>query len=197
MSVPSGILAVLTLGPAYGLQIHGELENRMGKIGRINVGQIYSTLERLQNRGLVSIAGLTHDGLPRYALTNDGTVAAREWLTTAPAGGGTWDQMVGHVLVAVSIPDAEPGRLLNSYLAELSLPSVSPARPQSAETATHTLPAAAVSHSALGSLAAELRTAAAVSWITSVLNGVTRGDSLAMGRDELRPPRGRRPRSVG
>lgn len=51
MSVRDGLLALLTLGPAYGLQLHAELLDRAAHRRRVNVGQIYSTLERLRERG--------------------------------------------------------------------------------------------------------------------------------------------------
>jgi DNA-binding PadR family transcriptional regulator len=202
MSVPSGILAVLTLGPAYGLQIHGELESRMERVGLINVGQIYSTLDRLQNRHLVTIASFTHDGLPQYALTELGHAVATEWLTTAPKGGGSWDQMVSQVLVALSMPDIEPTQLLSSYRSELSRGAVSnrdfsprPGRePDAAGSAGQ--PGALTGRARLGARARELRATAALEWIRSAAELTSAGEQLVLTRDDLRPRRGRKPRAV-
>jgi hypothetical protein len=41
MSVRDGLLSVLTLGPAYGLQMHAELASRAPHRKPVNVGQIY------------------------------------------------------------------------------------------------------------------------------------------------------------
>ena len=54
MSVRDGLLAILSLGPAYGLQLHSELASRSPHRGPVNVGQIYATLDRLVARGLVA-----------------------------------------------------------------------------------------------------------------------------------------------
>ena len=72
MSVRNGLLAVLTLGPAYGAQLHAELGDRLGHRRTVNIGQVYATLERLGVQGLVRAAGVTDDGLPLYRITDDG-----------------------------------------------------------------------------------------------------------------------------
>ena len=56
MSVRDGLLAVLSLGEGYGLQLHSELAARAPHRSPVNVGQIYSTLERLARAGLVESA---------------------------------------------------------------------------------------------------------------------------------------------
>lgn len=75
MSVRDGLLTILTLGPAYGLQLHAELTSRAPHRGPINVGQIYSTLDRLSGHGLIAPSGLTSDGLPLHRLTTEGRAA--------------------------------------------------------------------------------------------------------------------------
>ena len=56
MSVRSSLLAILTMGPAYGFQLHGELAVRTAGRRSVNVGQIYATLERLVVQGAVESA---------------------------------------------------------------------------------------------------------------------------------------------
>ena len=72
MSVRSGVLAILTLGPAYGLQLHSELASRTPHRKPVNVGQIYGTLDRLVTQAMIEPAGLTDDALPLYRLTAAG-----------------------------------------------------------------------------------------------------------------------------
>lgn len=102
------MLAVLTLGPAYGHQLHAEVVERTGRERSLNVGQIYATLDRLRRDAFVRDAGLSEDGLPLYELSESGAAAAESWLTTPVAA--DWDEMVEQVLVARSLPgfDAAP-----------------------------------------------------------------------------------------
>lgn len=110
MAVRDALLALLTVGPAYGFQLHGGLATRTGGRRSINVGQTYATLERLQKQGLVEPAGTTDDGLPLHRLTTAGAAAARSWLEGADAAGADpWDETVDRILIARSLPrvDAE------------------------------------------------------------------------------------------
>jgi len=105
MAVRDALLSILTIGPAYGFQLHGELAARTGGRRVINVGQTYATLDRLGERGLIASAGTTDDGLPLHGLTDAGRVAAMGWLhgTDAPVS-DPWDETVERVLVAASLP---------------------------------------------------------------------------------------------
>jgi DNA-binding PadR family transcriptional regulator len=80
MAVREALLGILTLGPAYGLQLHAELGARAPHRAKTNVGQVYGTLDRLSTAGLVAHQGLTEDGLPLYALTEAGKAEAIDWL---------------------------------------------------------------------------------------------------------------------
>ena len=105
MAVRDALLALLTVGPAYGFQLHGGLATRTGGRRSVNVGQTYATLERLAKQGLVESAGTTDDGLPLHRLTAAGVDAARGWLDgTDAAGSDPWDETVDRVLVAHSLP---------------------------------------------------------------------------------------------
>jgi DNA-binding PadR family transcriptional regulator len=178
MSVRSGILAVLSLGPAYGSQVHGEIEARTERHGQINVGQIYSTLERLQTRGLVSANGLTDDGLPLYALTPTGRVEVEAWLHEAEPD-ASWADFVSHVLMAASLPDAPVASLLASYRRLFA-----------------GKPTAVDAHPSLGALASARFDEAALDWLDSVDAVLQKPHTLARPLGEIRPRRGRRPRQA-
>lgn len=116
MSVRAGILAVLGGSELYGLQLHTELETRTDRIGGINAGQIYSTLDRLGAAGLVRITGSTDDGLPLYGLTADGRRAADAWLDEPELRGvSAWSDMVFKVLLAASLRGASAAGLIEGY----------------------------------------------------------------------------------
>ena len=44
MSVRHALLALLSEGPKYGLQLRQEFEARTGEVWPLNVGQVYTTL---------------------------------------------------------------------------------------------------------------------------------------------------------
>ena len=106
MAVKEALLGILTLGPAYGLQLHFELCSRAPHRERTNVGQIYGTLERLSVAGMVLRAGETSDGLPLYALTSEGVSAAESWLRAESVLTLTeWPELLDHILIARSLSD--------------------------------------------------------------------------------------------
>lgn len=106
MAVRDALLVLLLNGPAYGFQLHGGLAERTGGRREVNVGQTYSTLDRLTGRRLVESAGETDDGLPLYRLTDAGRTAAHAWLAGRDAAGADpWHETVDRVLVALSMPD--------------------------------------------------------------------------------------------
>ena len=53
MSVKQALLALLEQGPMYGYQLRTEFEQRTGSTWPLNVGQVYTTLARLERDGLV------------------------------------------------------------------------------------------------------------------------------------------------
>jgi DNA-binding PadR family transcriptional regulator len=70
----------MSLGPQYGLQLHAELTSRAPHRAATNVGQIYSTLDRLVRDAKVETGGQTPDGLPLYQLTASGSQEIMAWL---------------------------------------------------------------------------------------------------------------------
>ncbi|MEN9751026.1 MAG: hypothetical protein RLZZ600_73 [Actinomycetota bacterium] len=104
MSVPEALTAILTLGDAYGLQLHAELGARLPHRSKTNVGQIYSTLERLVRDGLVERSGETQDGLPLYAATAAGATRAKYWLAgNAIDSGASWTEILDVVLLGSTL----------------------------------------------------------------------------------------------
>ena len=62
MSVRQNLLAILDQGPCYGYQLRAEFGRRTGSAWSLNVGQIYTTLERLERDGLVAKADIDEQG---------------------------------------------------------------------------------------------------------------------------------------
>lgn len=114
MAVREALLGILTLGPAYGLQLHAELAARAPHRAKTNVGQVYGTLDRLTTAGLVAHQGLTEDGLPLYALTDSGTSEANSWLSGSSLSAlPEWADVQDVVLISSSVSGQHATELLS------------------------------------------------------------------------------------
>jgi len=126
MSVRHALLALLSEGPKYGLQLRTEFEDRTGEVWPLNVGQVYQTLQRLERDGLVTSDdddGV--DGGPQkgFRITGAGRDELDAWLRTpaidvAPPR----DELVIKVLVALRLPGvdlAEVVQVHRRHLVEL------------------------------------------------------------------------------
>lgn len=110
MSVRNSILAILELGCCYGNQLRLEYEKRTG--APVNVGQIYSTLERLERDGLVT-RGPAADGQIRYAVTTAGSAAAQAWLASpVERPVDDRDEWVVKLALAMTLPGADAAALI-------------------------------------------------------------------------------------
>src|SRR5436190_14222920 len=85
MSVRHALLALLSEGPKYGLQLRQDFEARTGEVWPLNVGQVYTTLQRLERDGLVRSDDDLDGPQKGYQLTAAGDAELRTWLR-APAG---------------------------------------------------------------------------------------------------------------
>ena len=85
MSVRHALLALLSEGPKYGLQLRQEFEDRTGEVWPLNVGQVYTTLQRLERDGLVESDDDGDDGPQRgFRITAEGATELATWLRTPP-----------------------------------------------------------------------------------------------------------------
>src|SRR4051812_419522 len=85
MSVKLGLLALLDEKPMYGYQLHSTFKERTGDTWPLNIGQVYTTLQRLERDGLVEPAGDDGDGHQIYALTHAGRDELERWFRTPVA----------------------------------------------------------------------------------------------------------------
>ncbi|MEE1754426.1 PadR family transcriptional regulator [Streptomyces sp. SP18CS02] len=79
MSIRHGLLALLERGPRYGSQLRSEFESRTGSTWPLNVGQVYTTLNRLERDGMVAQSGEDEAGHALYAITDAGQEELRKW----------------------------------------------------------------------------------------------------------------------
>ncbi|MFP7760609.1 PadR family transcriptional regulator [Marisediminicola sp. LYQ85] len=186
MSVRDGLLAILTLGPAYGLQLHAELAARSPHRGTVNPGQIYATLERLGRAGLIESGGRTHDGLPLHRLTPEGRSTADRWLRTPLAGGvPEWSEMLDQILVGATVDPVATERLTRDYRVRWSA-ELDAAREDAVDSGRETT----IAGWASDARAAHAR--AALEWLAAVSDRLPAG-TTARALSTVKPRRGRRP----
>ena len=124
MSVRHALLALLSEGPKYGLQLRQEFEARTGEVWPLNVGQVYTTLQRLERDGLVESDDAGDDGPQKgFRITADGESELAEWLRTPPdLSMPPRDELVIKILVAWRVPGVDVHEVIQvhrRYLVEL------------------------------------------------------------------------------
>lgn len=203
MAVREALLALLTIGPAYGFALHGGLAERTGGRRAINVGQTYATLERATKAGLVEPGGSTPDGLPLHRLTADGRLAAEAWLGGADASGAdAFDETVDRVLIAASLPGVALDDVLRGertrWRARLDTATAAASANGAADAAPGAAEARAEALAALARLAAaadaELARAS-LAWLDGVAG--IEASAVAFAASTERPRRGRRRTTTG
>ena len=109
MSVKQGLLALLAQGPMYGAQLRAEFEDRTGGTWPLNVGQVYTTLARLERDGLVEPTGEADgEGRISYRLTEAGTAEVGTWWTTPVDRDNTpRDELTIKLALAVTVPGVD------------------------------------------------------------------------------------------
>ncbi|MEO8889827.1 MAG: PadR family transcriptional regulator [Jatrophihabitantaceae bacterium] len=117
MSVRHALLALLTEGPKYGLQLRQEFEERTGEVWPLNVGQVYSTLQRLERDGLIESDGDEGVGSQKsFRLTASGGAELDAWLRTPPdLSSPPRDELVIKVLVASRVPGVDVHDVIQTH----------------------------------------------------------------------------------
>jgi len=89
MVVRNGLLVMLDSGPKYGYQLKMEFEHRTSNVWALNIGQVYTTLARLERDGLIEhLDSDAADSHQLYRITDLGRQEARMWFAT-PVDHGT------------------------------------------------------------------------------------------------------------
>jgi DNA-binding PadR family transcriptional regulator len=124
MSVKHALLALLSEGPKYGLQLREEFESGTGEVWPLNVGQVYTTLQRLERDRLVESDDTTEVGPQKgFRITAAGAEELAGWLRTPPdLSSPPRDELVMKVLVALRVPGVDVHEVIQvhrRYLVEL------------------------------------------------------------------------------
>jgi DNA-binding PadR family transcriptional regulator len=82
MSVKYGLLALLERGPMHGYQLRVAFEESTGGTWPLNIGQVYTTLSRLERDELVGPLPKSEEGQRPYRITDAGRAELALWFTT-------------------------------------------------------------------------------------------------------------------
>ncbi|MEV8226093.1 PadR family transcriptional regulator [Streptomyces sp. NPDC079167] len=115
MSIRHGLLALLERGPRYGSQLRTEFESRTGSTWPLNVGQVYTTLSRLERDGMVAQDGEDDAGHALYSITEDGRNELRSWFATpVDRSSPPRDELAIKLAMAVGAPGVDIRAVIQS-----------------------------------------------------------------------------------
>jgi len=117
VSVRHALLALLSEGPKYGMQLREEFEATTGDVWPLNVGQVYTTLQRLERDGLVESDDPERDERQKsFRITTQGGAELLEWLRTPPGPASPpRDELVTKVLMALRVPGVDAQDVIQAH----------------------------------------------------------------------------------
>src|SRR3954470_9844307 len=109
MTVRHALLALLSERPKYGLQLRQEFEAKTGEVWPLNVGQVYTTLQRLERDGLVESDDAAEPGAQKgVRITDGGAQELTGWLRPPrDLASPPRDELVIKILVAARLPGVD------------------------------------------------------------------------------------------
>ncbi|HET7735808.1 MAG TPA: PadR family transcriptional regulator [Nocardioidaceae bacterium] len=108
MSIRHGLLALLERGPKYGYQLRTEFDQTTGSTWPLNVGQVYTTLARLERDGLVVAGEQDAEGRTRYEITDAGRADLASWFgTPVVSSDRPRDELAIKLALAVTVPGVD------------------------------------------------------------------------------------------
>jgi DNA-binding PadR family transcriptional regulator len=116
MSVRHALLALLSEKPKFGLRLQREFIAKTGEVWPLNVGQVYTTLQRLERDGLVESDPDEGSAQKDFRITPRGARELGEWLTNprepdAPPR----DELVIKVLVGLQVPGVDVHEVIQAH----------------------------------------------------------------------------------
>ena len=120
MSIREGLLSLLLEGPKYGYQLKSDFEEQTGKVWPINVGQVYTTLDRLTRDECVVAGGTDNEGRTLYSITTVGRKEVEAWFATAVADSvPPRDELMIKVLFAIAADRVDAREVIDAQRAGL------------------------------------------------------------------------------
>ena len=120
MSIKHGILALLRDRPGYGYQLRSAFEEATGSTWPVNIGQVYTTLARLERDGLVAKTGEDAEGHVVYEITQDGTGELEGWFARPiTRGDRPRDELAIKLALAVTVPGVDVAAMVQGQRAHV------------------------------------------------------------------------------
>lgn len=112
MSVKHGLLALLERGPMYGYQLRVAFDSATGGTWPLNIGQVYTTLSRLERDDLVA-ALPEKEGQRPYEVTAGGRDELRKWFATpVQRGDRPRDEVAIKLALAITTPGVDAAKVV-------------------------------------------------------------------------------------
>jgi DNA-binding PadR family transcriptional regulator len=115
MSVRYGLLALLERGTMYGYQLRVAFEESTGGTWPLNIGQVYTTLSRLERDGLVEALPESDAGQRPYQITANGRSDLAGWFATPVSRGDRpRDELAIKLALALTTPGVDVRAVLQT-----------------------------------------------------------------------------------
>jgi DNA-binding PadR family transcriptional regulator len=115
MSIRHSLLALLQDQPRYGYQLRVEFEDRTGSTWPLNIGQVYTTLDRLERDGLVRNDGGDGEGHVVYSITAAGTAEVQGWFATpVERSNPPRNELAIKLALAVTLPGVDVASIIQA-----------------------------------------------------------------------------------
>ena len=124
MSVRNAILGLLAQRPRHGYELRAAFEALVGgeAIWDVKPAQIYTTLDRLEESGLVAETQSGQDGGPEkriYGLTAQGRSELNDWFATGIEGEHQRDEFFIKLMLSIDDEKADPYKVIQAQRSEL------------------------------------------------------------------------------
>ncbi len=124
MSVRNALLGLLAQKPRHGYELRAAFEAVIGDdVWGVKPAQIYTTLDRLEEAGLVARESDLGEGDEPsrriYSLTDGGADALRQWFTESVSAEHQRDEFFVKIMIGLVSHRADPSRLVQTQRARL------------------------------------------------------------------------------
>ena len=92
----------------HGYQLRSEFDAATGATWPLNIGQVYTTLSRLERDGLVEAVGESEQGRVAYRITDAGVQEVEKWFAApVPREGRPRDELAIKLALALTVPGVD------------------------------------------------------------------------------------------
>nr|WP_239536863.1 PadR family transcriptional regulator [Arthrobacter roseus] len=134
------MLALLQEQPRYGYQLRAEFEQRTGSTWPLNIGQVYTTLDRLERDSMVIRDGDDGEGHVMYRLTDTGGEEVGNWFSHPVAmANPPRNELAIKLALAVTLPSVDVGGVIQAQRVS-SMRSLQDYTKAKRDTSTHNRP---------------------------------------------------------